>query len=45
MKVTSRRGRGRFRFGSLLFFGLLTVAVLAVINSKDIERYLKLRNM
>ena len=45
MKGRSRRGRGGFRFGSLLLFGLLAVVVLTVLNSKDIERYLKLRNM
>ncbi|MDQ6743211.1 MAG: hypothetical protein M3Z97_09945 [Candidatus Dormibacteraeota bacterium] len=41
----SRRSRGGLRLGPLMLLGLLGIAVMAAINAKDIERYLKLRNM
>ena len=38
-------GRGGFGVGSLFFMVLLAIAALAALNAKDIERYMKLRNM
>jgi hypothetical protein len=40
-----RRSRGGLRLGPLMLLGLLGIVVLAAVNAKDIERYLKLRNM
>jgi hypothetical protein len=40
-----RRSRGGLRLGPVMLLGLLGLAVLAAVNAKDIERYLKLRNM
>jgi hypothetical protein len=40
-----RRRRGGMGLGQLLLLGLLGLAVVAALNAKDIERYLKLRNM
>ena len=40
-----RRSRGGLRLGPLMLLGLLGILVLAAVNAKDIERYLKLRNM
>jgi hypothetical protein len=40
-----RRSRGGLRLGPLMLLALLGIAVLAAVNAKDIERYLKLRNM
>jgi hypothetical protein len=37
--------RGGFGLGSLFFMVLLGIAALAALNAKDIERYMKLRNM
>jgi hypothetical protein len=46
MKTMMGRNRSRgMGLGSLFFIGLLGVALVAFLNAKDIERYLKLRNM
>lgn len=37
--------RGGFGLGSLLLLVLVGIAALAAVNAKDIERYLKVRNM
>jgi hypothetical protein len=42
---SGRRGRGGLRLGPLMLLGLLGIVVMAAINAKDIERYIKLRNM
>ena len=44
MPNTGRRRSG-VGMGPLFLLGLLAVALLAALNAKDIERYLKLRNM
>lgn len=43
--MTKSGGRGGFGLGSLFFMVLLGIAALAALNAKDIERYMKLRNM
>jgi hypothetical protein len=40
-----RRRRGGMGLGPLMLLGLIGLAVVAALNAKDIERYLKLRNM
>jgi hypothetical protein len=40
-----RRRRGGLRMGPLMLLGLAGLVVMAALNAKDIERYLKLRNM
>ena len=39
-----RRSRGGL-MGPLMLLGLVGLVVMAALNAKDIERYLKLRNM
>jgi hypothetical protein len=41
----SRGRRGGLRVGPLMLLVLLGVTVVAAVNAKDIQRYLKLRNM
>lgn len=37
--------RGGLRIGPLMLLVLLGVTVVAAVNAKDIQRYLRLRNM
>ncbi|MBV8980603.1 MAG: hypothetical protein JO086_06860 [Acidimicrobiia bacterium] len=45
MGMNTGRRRSGFGMGPLMLLGLLALALIAAVNAKDIERYLKLRNM
>jgi hypothetical protein len=38
-------GKPGFGLGSLLVWGMVAVGVFALVNSQDIKRYLRIRNM
>ena len=45
MGSNTGRRRSGFGIGPLMLLGLLALALVAALNAKDIERYIKLRNM